>query len=522
MVDVLIRGGTVIDGSGSQPRPADVAVEGDRILAVGLELDMPALEILDATGRIVTPGFIDIHSHSDFTLLRDPRAVSAIHQGVTLEVVGNCGHGCFPIRDSALAAVAIYGHDPEIDVDWDDAEGYFARLEAAAPAVNVASLVPNGQLRLSVLGSSPRRASADELRHMCRCLQEALDQGAWGFSTGLEYAVERDASEAELSILCRHVARRDAIYTTHTRERDQGAPEAVEEAIRTAKSSGVRLQISHLVPRSGREEATACLDVVERSRSCLDIAFDMHTRLYGISYLKAALPAEALDGTPAEVASRLRDPSTRAELGRYRGMFSAADWKTIVLLDNRTWPDYSRWTIADAAAARSQEPLDTVHDLLADAAESGETLMVLRMCHTEDQQREAFAHPLCSPGSDAMTLAPDGPLAAVSFHGAYTWAAWFYRFLVRETGLLSPEEAIFRMTGLPAARFGFRDRGTLRPKAYADIAVFDPDRISETGTTFEPNQLAAGIEHVLVNGAITLRDGQLTGRRAGEVLRWTA
>lgn len=518
MLDLLIKGGVVVDGSGAPPFEADVAIDGERIAAIGPALGLDAADVLDATGRMVTPGFIDIHSHSDFTLLRDPRAVSAIHQGVTLEVVGNCGHGCFPIRDPALAAVAIYGYDDETALDWVDADGYFKRLTAAGPAVNVASLVPHGQLRLSALGSNERRATAAELQIMGRELEGALEQGAWGFSTGLEYAAERSALESEVAALCGPVSRRDALYATHTRERDEGAPAAVDEAIRVATASGVRLQISHLVPRSGSAEATACLDVVERARDSIDVAFDMHTRLYGISYLKAALPASTLAGTATEVAERLVDPEVRAELRRYRSMFSVADWGTIVLLDNGTWPEYARKSIADTAASRGQQALDTVCDLLAAAAGTGETLTVLRMCHTESQQREAFAHPMCMPGSDAMTLAPDGPLGAVSFHGAYTWAAWFYRFLVGESGLLSPEEAVFRLTGLPASRLGLQDRGTLRSGAKADIAVFDPERFAETGTTFEPNQLATGVDHVLVNGTLTLRDGQLTGRRGGTVL----
>jgi N-acyl-D-aspartate/D-glutamate deacylase len=519
MFDLLIKGGTVIDGTGSAPVTADVAIEGDRIAGVGLDLDGESLEVIDATDCVVTPGFIDIHSHSDMTLLRDPRAVSALHQGVTLEVVGNCGHGCFPIADASVAPVSMYGYDETVNIDWVDANGYFERLEAAAPAVNVISLVPHGQLRLSTVGAHERQATDTELGSMLTALEESLEQGAWGLSTGLEYAAERAATETEIAGLCRAVARRDALYATHTRERDQGAPQAVEEAVRVALHAGVRLQVSHLVPRSGTEEATACIEVVDRARGAIDLAFDMHTRLYGISYLKAALPAAALEGTPEEVAARLADPSSRAELREYRSMFSVADWATIVLLDHEAWPAYGRKSIAEIAADRSQGPMDAVFDLLAGAARSGETLTVLRMCHSENQQREAFSHPLCMPGSDAMTLAPDGPLAGVMFHGAYSWAAWYYRFAVRDAGLLRPEDAIFRLTGAPAARLGLSGRGVLRPGAYADVVVFDPERFAETATTFEPNQLAVGVHHVVVNGTPAVRAGQLTGLRAGAVLR---
>src|SRR4051812_2522197 len=188
-VDLAIRNGVVIDGTGAEGRAADVGIRGGRIVAIG-HVAEAATEV-DATGKVVTPGFVDIHSHSDYTLLVDPRAVSAIHQGVTLEVVGNCGFGCFPIRDPALARRSIYGYTPDLPVTWSSASEYFERLEAARPAVNVASLVPNGQLRLSVVGLEERPASPDELREMRRLLEESLEQGAWGYSTGLEYATEQ-------------------------------------------------------------------------------------------------------------------------------------------------------------------------------------------------------------------------------------------------------------------------------------------------------------------------------------------
>jgi N-acyl-D-amino-acid deacylase len=190
-----------------------------------------------------------------------------------------------------------------------------------------------------------------------------------------------------------------------------------------------------------------------------------------------------------------------------------------VLLDNPFWPQYARRDIASVAAERGQEPLDTVYDLLAGAVEAPQQVMVIIHAYTEDEQREAFAHPLCVPGSDATTLAPDGPLGDTWFHGAYTWASWFYRFMVRDEGLLTPAQAVHKLTLQPAARLGLTDRGRLAPGSFADVAVFDPARFAERGTTFEPNQLADGVVHVVVNGVQTLRDGSETGERAGRVLR---
>lgn len=516
---LVIRNGTVLDGTGAEPFRADVAVAAGRIERIG-EIE-PGGKELDAAGRYVAPGFIDIHSHSDYTLLVDPRAVSAIHQGVTLEVVGNCGHGCFPIRDAGRAARAIYGHSEAVPVTWRTASGYFERLEQARPAVNVLSLVPNGQLRLAVVGLEDRPATSDELRQMTHLLEEGLDQGAWGYSTGLEYAQERGATEAELTELCRVSARRGGIYATHTRRRDAGSAEAVEEAVRTARAAEGRLQLSHLIPRSGEEEGRRCIAVIDAAAGAgVDVAFDMHTRLYGTTFLHAALPPAVLNAEPERQAELLRDRATLKAIESYESILSAGgDWDRIVLLDNPVVPEYGRRSIAAIAAERGQEPLETVCDLVLAALPDTARLMVINHCHTEAQQRETFQHPLCMPGSDATTLAPDGPLAGSTFHGAYTWAAWFYRFTVRQERLLSPAEAVRRLTGVPAERLGLTDRGVLRAGAAADVVVFDSDALTERGTTYEPNQVATGMCHVVVNGAVTLRDGELTGERAGEVLR---
>ena len=522
-VDIAIRNGLVIDGTGGDPRRADLGVRGGRVAVIG---DVPeAASEIDATGKVVAPGFIDIHSHSDFTLLVDPRAASAVHQGVTLEVVGNCGFGCFPLLDKDLAPKAIYGHSSDVPLTWTTAAGYFERLEEAAPAINVASLAPNGQIRLSVVGLADRPARPDELAQMRYLLEEALEQGAWGYSTGLEYAAERGADEDELVSMCKVCGGRHAIYATHTRRRDEGADDAVAEAIRTAERSGVRLQVSHLTPRNGIDSARRCLELVEGAAgSGMDVAFDMHTRLYGTTFLLTALPPWALTD-----ATRLReilgDREQRRAMRDYESILSAGgDWSRVVLLDNEVWPEYARRDIATIAAERGQEPLDAVYDLLLGATDDRSKmdpgqLMVIIHAYTEEQQREAFAHPLCVPGSDATTMAPTGPLEGKVFHGAYTWAAWYLRFCVQQEKVLSLPEAIHRLTARPAERIGLQDRGVLRPGAHADVVVFDPTTFREEGTTFDPSRLATGMDTVIVNGAVTLSAGKLTGIRNGQVLR---
>lgn len=521
--ELVIRNGTVLDGTGREPTTADVAIADGVVVACGSVGRVDCREI-DASGLCVAPGFIDVHSHSDHTLLVDPRAVSAIHQGVTLEVVGNCGHGCFPIRDPELATKAIYGYSNGARIDWRSAAEYFDRLEAARPAVNVISLVPNGQLRLATVGLAQRGATNDELRRMTELLEEALADGAWGLSTGLEYAAEAGAGEDEVTALCRSVAAAGGLYATHTRRRDDGAAEAVEESIRVAERTGVRLQVSHLVPRSGPAEGTRCIDVIEDAHERgVDVSFDMHTRVFGLTYLYAALPAEALAAARDELIATLQSADARAQMKSHPSILSAVgDWSRVVLLDNPLWPQYARRDLSAIAAERGQEPIDAICDLLLAAVDDIHALMVIIHCYDEGQQRQAFAHPLCMPASDATTLAPDGPFAGSAFHGAYTWAAWFYRFMVREHRLLSPAEAVFRLAGLPAGRLGLADRGVLRRGARADVVVFDPDEYGERGTTFDPSRLAAGVVHVVVNGVLTLTDGELTGQRAGQIIRRTA
>jgi N-acyl-D-amino-acid deacylase len=486
------------------------------------EIDVVGVPELDATGLYVSPGFVDIHSHSDNTLLVDPRAVSAIYQGVTLEVVGNCGYGCFPIKDASIGKTAVYGFTESEKFAWASANDYFDGMEEAAPAVNVLSLVPNGQLRLATVGFHLRPADSVELRQMKGLLEQALEEGAWGYSTGLEYAWESGATEDEIVALCEVAGRADGIYATHTRRRDDGAVEAVEEATRTAERAGARLQVSHLVPRNGHAGLVGCVESVEAARDRgVDVAFDMHTRLHGLTYLHAALPPEALSGGPVKLIETLSSASARAEIVTYQSLLNGggASWDQIVLYDNKAWPEYARRDIASIARERGQIPMEAVCDLLLGVAEDTRQLMVIINSYDETQQKEIFVHPLCMPGSDATTLAPDGPLAESFFHGAYTWASWFFRFMVRDNQLLSPEGAIHRLSGLPAERMGITGRGVLEPSAAADVVVFDPDVFAEVGSTYDPNRTAKGMVHVVVNGFVTMKSGQLTGVRGGRVLR---
>jgi len=285
--------------------------------------------ILDATRCVVTPGFIDIHSHSDFTLVVDPRAVSSVTQGVTLEVVGNCGHGCTPLGDPQLTRSNIYGCRAEDEIPWCTVAEYLDLLEKREPAVNVATLVPNGNLRLAAVRLVDRPSMRAELRTMKKMLAQALEEGAFGYLTGLEYGPERGCSEEEIVEPCRVVADTGGIYATHTRNRAGEAQEAIDEAIRTASAADAPLQISHIsvvarLVEDGHYAVEQAIEQVDRARrSGLDIGFDMHTLLFGTTNLSAALPPWALDGDKAAIAARLRSPSTRREMKIYESIITA-------------------------------------------------------------------------------------------------------------------------------------------------------------------------------------------------------
>ncbi len=526
--DLLIHGGTVIDGTGAPPFRADVVIANGKILDIGAIEKQEGVPCLDAQGLFVAPGFIDIHSHSDFTMIVDPRAMSSITQGVTLEVVGNCGHGCAPIGDPELAKMNIYGHLEGHEIDWRTMAEYLECLEVGKPAVNVASLVPNGNLRLAVAGLVDRPSIPDELKQMKTLLSQSLEEGAFGFSTGLEYGPERGCTETEIVELCRVASDAGGFYATHTRNRDGEAQETIAEAIRTGDASNLPLQISHIlvVSRLAEDGRAAIEDALrqvdEAQDGGLDVGFDMHTRLFGTTNLSAALPPWALEGDTAAIAARLRSPAVRRELKTYSSIITAlarGDWKNIVLFNSKARPEFSRKSIAEISELTAVAPFDAIYNLLLAEIDDLHSLMILAFTYQEEDIRIAFEHPSCMVGSDATALATDGPLAGTAFHGAYTWASWFYRHFVREKKTFSPQEAIRRLTSLPASRLGLRDRGLFRKGAWADVAIFDPMTFADQGTTFEPNQTALGMRHVIVNGEVALKHGELTGKRSGQVLR---
>jgi N-acyl-D-amino-acid deacylase len=526
MLDVALRGGTLVDGTGSPPRAADVGIQGGRIVSVGSLDGVDAQQTFDISGLVVAPGFIDIHSHSDATLLVDPRARSSIAQGVTTEVVGNCGHAPAPLVDPADVPDLVFGYNPALTVNWTTVDGYLQALERAGPAVNVATLVGHIALRLAALGRAPRPATPAELDSMVGLLGEAFGAGAFGFSSGLEYPLGLACTTEELVVLARATGRLGGYYAIHTRDRDFRAVEAFDEAFDVGRQAEVPLQISHLTPRYGAPPGASAraLEAIDTARARGDdVACDQHTRLHGLTKVVTMLPPTALEGGTAELLRRLSDPDTRAEYRAFsQPLFKMGlmnEWERIALFEARNSPAWVGKDFRTIGEERHQHPLEAMMDILLEAGEDAPNILMTGLVHKEEELEQTFIHPSCMPESDATALAVDGPLARQSFLGAYTWATYYVRRFVRERGSLTLQEGVHRMTQLPAQRLGVTDRGVVREQAWADLVVFDPATIAERGTLRAPNQYAAGVQHVLVNGRVALRDGAFTTARAGVVLR---
>ncbi|MEV4533380.1 D-aminoacylase [Asanoa sp. NPDC049518] len=518
--ELLLTGGLVIDGSGGPAVTADVLVQGGRIAEIGSGLSADAVR--DVTGLVVCPGFVDVHTHSDLTLLSDPRGLSKVHQGVTTEVVGNCGLGVGPLAPGAAVgpirqAVGYLDLDPAVEWSWPDLAGYLVALAAAGPGINVATLVGHLALHASVVGFTDRPASPAELDRMCGLLGEAFDAGALGLSTGLVYAPLPYVRDAELLALASVVAARNRVFTWHVRNYDDDLLDSVSQAVGVARATGARTQISHLaaVGRRNWGAVRRALDLVDAANAdgC-DIGVDIYPYLHGNAPLSQLLPAHVQEGGPSVWGPRLRDPDVRAEV-RAAWVNRPTGWDELTLSwTSRPAPDpVVGQTIASLAGAA--DPADVALDLLA---ELGNGVLMTAGGRSEDDLRAVLGHPAAVVASDGLALDPGGVTGAgVPHPRSY---GTFPRYLRSYAAELP--DAIRRCTSAPAARVGLHDRGLLRPGAPADVVVFDPARLADRATFTQPHQFAAGIDLVLVNGVVTVDGGEHTGQRAGNVLRGSA
>ncbi len=533
--DTLIANGTIIDGAGGLRYQADVGISDTRIQAIGQLEDAEADRVIDADGLIVTPGFIDMHSHSDMSLFDDPGGESKAHQGVTTEVTGNCSYSPFPLGPESAANLGM-GWKFE-QGNWSDLNGWAQCLESNGISINIAPQVGQAALQIAVGANEDRPATTDEMRRMQRLAAEAVEQGAFSLSTGLSLSPSGYMSTDEVAELCKAIAHYDgAFYVTHARVGAGRHLRAIEEAIEIGRKGGVPVQFSHLAIgsqpdmggwRKPRPEPVGrgpeMMELFDDARKDgLDITFDSYPYTAGQAGVDQTVPNWAQAGGVAGYMARLRDPDTRARiLDEVRaGLGGVAPlWDTWIIAE--VGSDANKGligrSIAEIAAEREVEPAEAALQL--EEEEEGEISAVVHN-RSERDVRFFLSHPLGMIGSDGMAISPTGVHASEQHHPRFygTYPRILGRY-VREQSLMSLETAVHKMTGMPAERLCLEDRGRVEVGLVADLAVFDPDTVIDRSTFGDPHQLAAGVPYVLVAGEPVVSEGVHTGARPGRVLR---
>lgn len=527
MLDVIVAKGIVLDGTGGPAVRADVGIAEGRIVEVGNLDDATAARVIDAEGLVVSPGFIDLHTHSDGSLIVNPLAESAVRQGVTTEVVGNCGHSAAPVRDPEAVRSILLGVQ-QVPIEWRSFGEYLERLGRDGLSINVGALVGHGTIRLGAMGFASRPATPGELAAEKRILEQALDEGAFGLSLGLEYAPGNNSDSTELVELAKVASAHGRMVTSHVRNRDYRFLDATTEMLALAEASGARLQLSHFTGKYGvapgvQEQVYEMLD--RAVADGLDLGADMLPYVWGMSSLPSAiLPPWVFEGGVQRVVERLRDPEARERIKRYDNplwkIISAGLWDRLVILSSHAYPQFVGRTVEEIARELKVEAFDALFQLMLAEGEAMYGITWAGRGLEEWQVDAALSNPLFAVASDGLTLAPYGPLAGVAWHPtSYGWAARTLGVYVRERGVLRLEEAVRKMTSLPASRLGLFDRGTIAPGNWADLVVFDPETVIDRATVYSPREYAEGVRWVLVNGAVVINNGEHTGARPGVVLK---
>ena len=530
MSSVLIRGGLVVDGTGRAAFPADVLVEGDRIADVIARPNsnpLPHVPEIDASGCLVTPGFIDAHAHSDAYLLIEPDAPSKLSQGITTEINGQCGGSVAPRYGAARlssdwASMTYPGGDGTPGPTWRSMSEYRALLDQVRPAINTVQFVGHNTLRSSVIGYDAVRATPETLRAMENLLARELDDGGWGLTTGLIYQPGKYSDAAEVTALARVASARGGYYATHMRSEGDAIVEAIDEVLDLVRATGIRAEISHL-KTSGKRNWGKIDAVLEKIQRAVDagelLGSDRYPYCAAGTDLDVVFPDWAGEGGVVAEIARLKEFATRARIAAEIDAHDR-DWSTVMV--GGTWSEATRACSGKSISEllSGTTPGTLICDILsADACRTGAFFFGM----SEENLQKILSRPWIVPGSDASLRAPWGPLGADHPHPrAYGTMPRFFRLLTgRVEGharICSREEAIQRMTSVPAARFGIRDRGVIRAGAYADLAIWNEDAFRENATYMSPHAFSEGVEAVLVNGAVALRAGTFTGKRSGRFL----
>lgn len=512
---VVLRGGTIVDGTGATPVRADVAIVGDRITAVG-EVAVGDARVIDVSGLHLSPGFIDMHSHSDQSILACPTADSRVYQGITTECTGNCG-------SSAAPKALLRGDESD---GGQSLREYAAALEEIGISLNHAPLIGQGSLRANRIGLVDRPLSEAEQRDVSRELKQAMRAGAFGLSTGLEYSPGRFTPAEEIHELARIVKRGGGLYASHIRNEEARLIPAIEEVIAVGRATGVRVQVSHLkaAGKPNWPQMERAIALIEAARAeGVDVMADAYPYMAYSTGLSIFLPDWAINGGIEATRARLQSPTDRARLREEvapRVMSDPGDYDLVVISSVSSKGDAAcvGKDLREIAAMRSIEPIEAVLALLEE--NDGEVSFVGHGMSEENVAR-VLAHPLVMIGSDGFAMrAPEPGKATTQPHprsyGAYPRVLGYY---VRERGVLDLPTAIRKMTSLPAERLGLRDRGRIVVGMKADLVAFDTKTVGERSTFAAPHQYPTGIEHVFVNGVAVIENGKHTGARPGRALR---
>ncbi len=526
--DLVISQGLVVDGSGSPGFRADIAIDGDTIVKVGeisQEEKAAARQLLDAGNLVVSPGFIDIHTHSDWSLLADGSALSKIHQGVTTEILGE-SLSVGPMKGLADLS-APYG----IDVDWSTIGGYFDRLEKSGVAVNVGSFVGATQVRLCVLGEASREPTPAEMAEMEALVEEAMQEGAFGLSCALLVPPNTYITTEQLVKLCQVVKPFDGLFSIHIRSEGIGIEDSILEAIEIGERAEVPVDVLHMKIADKRlwgRMAEVC-GLIEKARARgLEVTANQYPYIAGQNNLDALVPPWAMEGGTSRMMERLAEPASRKRMekdlnegipGWYNHYLAMGEWDNCLVasVENEKNKRFEGKTVAQIAEMTGKRPADAVWDLLL---EEGGSVPAVYFLMSEDDVKYLMAKPWVSVGSDGTAVRPDGPLGEGKPHPR--WYGTFPRILgkyVREDKVLTLEDAVRKMTSFNAEKLGIEDRGTIAAGMKADLAVFDPDLVLDQATFENPHQFPVGIDYVVVNGVVTLEKGEYTGVRSGRILR---
>ena len=528
--DVLIKDGRIFDGSGNPWYVADVGIRGDRIAAIGNLSGASATRVIDASGQIVSPGFIDMLGQSETALLIDNRSLSKLSQGITTEITGE-GGSIAPQDDLTLAPLKPFLDQFHFTIDWTTLDGYFQRLEKQGTPLNIGTYVGAAQVREAVIGDVDRAPTPEELDRMKSLVAQAMKDGALGISTALIYPPGHYAKTDELIALAKVASQYGGIYASHMRSEGATEMQALDEAIRIGREAQLPVEIFHLKV-SGKPRWGSMPRVVAKIQAArdtgLDIRADMYPYLAGATALASCLPPWVADGGPAKLLGHLRDPADRrriklemaADHPGWENLYYDSGGPSGVMISGVVNPDLKKYdgkTVAQMALAEHKPPLDALFDfILADQAQTG----ALYFIASEQDLQYGLKQPWTSIGLDANELSLDGPLFEPHTHPrAFGSMPRFLGHYVRDLHLVPMEQAIRKITSMPAQREHLARRGLLAPGYFADVTIFDPATISDKATYADPNQLAVGVDYVFVNGQLEFDHGKLTGAIAGRPVR---